>query len=357
MKSVPALSQAQPTQLFVRTKEWLRRVLPAGAWRALKFGRDLGRATYGWINGKVFEFALVRLETDRVVRILQTHDLNVSRVSDFYSPLPVASVLEKNLSRWFRPTELIGVQYDLEEMKTWLQQMVAAFGHEYRALPSYDLNDSTGYGPGFTKLDAMLLYFIIRSLKPKRYIEIGSGLSTYYTWLAATRNANEGAPLRITCVDPYPFERIHSLTGVEILKMEVQDAELSLFNELGTGDVLFIDSTHVVKIDGDIPFLYLEVIPRLQKGVLIQVHDVHFPYNVPYPPEYYLFGDSPLFRTEAMIVQAFLSYNDAFRIRMSLPMLRFFHGGSLQTTIPDYEPLRPEDSRTHFGSLWLERIK
>ncbi len=104
-----------------------------------------------------------------------------------------------------------------------------------------------GVGPGFTEMDAMLAYFMIRELKPKRIIEIGSGISTLYCWMALKENTHRTEPVEIACIDP-----------------------------------------HIVKIDGDVPYLYLEVIPKLKPGYFIHVHDVHFPYNVPFPSEPYV---------------------------------------------------------------------
>jgi hypothetical protein len=331
--------------------------LPQPLRAVLKPIRDAGRAALRRIYARVFAYTLPRLETATVVPMLEAHNLNVARVSDFYSPLPVARTVRRNLTRWFKPSGLVGVPYDLGEMKTTLRDLVGQFGPEYLGLPAYMLHDAQRFGRGYTQLDAMLLYMMIRALRPRRYIEVGSGLSTYYASLAAGKNAGEGHPLRMSCIDPYPYEKVDTIAGVDVLRMEVQDVDLAYFAELGAGDVLFIDSTHVLKLDGDVAFLFLEVLPRLQQGVHVHVHDVHFPYNVPYPPEYYLFRQWPLFRTEAMILQAFLAFNTAFRIRMSMPMLRFFDEEFLRAIVPAYEPTRVDEPTTHYGAAWLEKIQ
>ena len=137
----------------------------------------------------------------------------------------------------------------------------------------------------------------------------------------------------------------------------MQDVEPSFFGQLGQGDVLFIDSTHVVKIDGDVPHLYLEVVPALAPGVLVHAHDVHFPYNTPHPAERYVLGRTwPMLWTEAMLLQAFLSFNASFRVVLSLPLLRQLDEAFLRRAIPGYRSVEPEDHDTHFGSLWIERI-
>jgi len=202
------------------------------------------------------------------------------------------------------------------------------------------------------------LYFMIRDIKPRRYTEIGSGVSTYYCSLAAEENAKDGKNLEITCIDPYPHDMLYKISKVEILKKAVQDVDVSFFDQLGNGDILFIDSTHIVKIDGDVPYLYLEVIPRLTKGTVIHIHDIHFPYNIPYPPQYYIFGRKrPVYWNEAMLLQAFLSYNDSYEIIMSLPLLRYFDEDFLRAIIPGYQPLSQNDADTHSGSLWIKKVK
>ena len=110
-------------------------------------------------------------------------------------------------------------------------------------------------------MDAKLLYCMIRDIKPNHYIEVGSGLSTYYCSLATKQNEEDGKPGRITCVEPYPYEMLYTIPQINVVKKEVQDVALSTFEQLYAGDILFIDSTHIVKVDGDVPYLFLEVIP------------------------------------------------------------------------------------------------
>ena len=95
-----------------------------------------------------------------------------------------------------------------------------------------------------------------------------------------------------------------------------------------------------MKIDGDVPYLYLEVIPKLKPGCFVHVHDVHFPYNVPFPSELYVLSPKwPVFWNEAMLLQAFLSYNDSYEIVMSMPLLRFFCEDFLKAVVPGYRPV------------------
>jgi hypothetical protein len=212
-----------------------------------------------------------------------------------------------------------------------------------------------GFGPGYTAVDALTLYMMIRDLKPRHYIEVGSGVSTFYCSLAAQRNRNEGHPLQITCIEPYPFQRLSSIPGIRILSQEVQDIDVSVFQELRQNDVCFIDSSHILRIDGDVPFLYLEVLPSLNVGVVTHVHDIPYPYNTPFPPELWIFEQQwPLFWNEPMMLQAFLAFNKHFRITMSTPLLRHFDETFLKEHIPIYESI--EQNPNAFSSLWLTRV-
>lgn len=283
---------------------------------------------------------------------------NVARTADFYSPLPVLSEVAASRKSWDRPSELVGVDYDLEAMKSLLEALVETHGGEFGKLPPHGEIRALGYGPGFPVIDALTTYLMVRDLRPARYVEIGSGLSTYYAWLAAAANGRDGRGCEMTCVDPFPTGRLNELRepAVHAVVSKVEAADLGLFEALEAGDVLFIDSTHVLKLGGDVAFLFLEVLPRLRPGVVVHVHDIHFPYNTPYPAEQYIFRAKwPLYRTEAMVLQAFLSFNREFELLLSAPMIRHFDEPFLERTIPGYRPVEVEDYDTHFGSIWLRR--
>ncbi len=298
---------------------------------------------------------LYRALLNGAVRTSEMAGISVSRVKDYYSPLPIRSELLANRSRWDKPSELRGIEYDLEAMRATQGELMGYF-EEYQTLLPYPEAKALGYGPGFTTYDAMWLYLTMRRLKPSRYIEIGSGLSTWYALQAFERNAQDGVECRASAVDPYASDKTKTLQGLEVINEPVQSVDLSLFGELADGDVLFIDSTHVVKIDGDVPRLYLEIVPSLAPGVVVHAHDIHFPYNTPFPAEQYIANAKwPYFWTEAMLLQAFLSGNRDFEILFSGPLLRFHDEEFLKSSIPNYQPVEVEDHDTHFGSLWFRR--
>ncbi len=281
--------------------------------------------------------------------------LNIIRSNDYYSPLPNSLNLKKNQERWDRPSSLSGIQYDLNAFKTTFSHLLRQYLDEFNQYPSYESITQQRFGPGYSAIDALTLYMMVRSLKPKMYVEIGSGISTYYCSLAAHKNSLEGHSLQINCIEPFPYKELMKIKGIQIRPSEVQSIELSYFTQLQENDILFIDSSHALKIDSDVQYLYLEVLPILNPGVVIHIHDVPLPYNIPYPPEYWIFHKSwPKFWNEAMLVQAFLCFNPKFKILLSTPLLRFHDETYLQESIPFYQTVKQNPNT--FSSLWLQRV-
>jgi hypothetical protein len=228
---------------------------------------------------------MLKHKTLRLVRAcFEGCGLTISRRSDYYSPLPSEFELCKTRARWVKPSALKAVAFDLNDMKSRLHGLRDGYYDEFLTLPSYVSLCNAGYGPGFTHVDAFVLYALMRRLKPSRYIEVGSGLSTYYANLARGRNREEGRDTQILCIEPYPFPKLREIGQIDLIQSEVQDVQLGTFQSLREGDVLFIDSSHVILPDGDVPYLLLEVLPDLAKGVYIHIHDIPFPFNVPFPP-------------------------------------------------------------------------
>jgi hypothetical protein len=290
------------------------------------------------------------------VRTLNRLGWVVAPVGDYYHALRPTAELERHATRWHRPSGLRGIAFDLPAMATLLERLLATYGEEYARLPQYDAIKAERRGPGFTRVDALVLYLMLRDRKPTRYLEVGSGLSTWYASQAAARNAADGRPMAMTVVDPYLSAATRALPGVEAVAREAQDLPAEWYAErVRPGDVLFIDSTHIVRIDGEVPHLVLEVLPALAPDVLVQVHDVHLPYNVPVDSTAYVSDRQwPMLFTEAMLVQAYLCGNARTEIRLSTALLRHHDEATLRRLIPGYQSLDPQDFDTHHGSLWFE---
>jgi predicted O-methyltransferase YrrM len=270
----------------------------------------------------------------------------------YYSPLPDIRTLKQNLPRWYKEDTSPGVDWNLQEQLELIERL-APYSAELDSLPPFSEVTQDGYGPGYGEIEALLLYMILRHVKPSRVVEIGSGVSTFYTLkaLAANRERDNVAS-NLTCVEPYPNNKLRALASernVGLRECEVQNAGLEIFQELSANDVLFIDSSHVSKKDSDVDFLFLEVLPRLRKDVLIHIHDISLPMPA-LPRDHFLF-DTYLFWNENSLVRAFLTFNTTFRIVMCQSYLHYHKPEALQALVPAYNP------QVHFpSSLWLRRV-
>jgi hypothetical protein len=316
--------------------------------------RTLASIRQKWFAATCRRFA--RRNSVAFRQAIEAAGFQVARDEDYYSPLPSVSRLKSSAARWNRPSSLHGIDFDLPAMKSTLTELLARYLDEFLKYPPYAQVQKMGFGPGYTAVDALTLYMMIRHLKPQRYIEVGSGVSTYYCSLAAERNAGEGHPLEITCVEPFPYEKLSTIPEIKVLAKKVEDVDISLFQRLRENDVLFIDSSHILRIDGDVPFLYLEVLPALNVGVVTHIHDIPYPYNFPYPPELWIFDKEewPMFWNEPMVLQAFLAFNKSFQIFLSTPLIRYFDEEFLRKSIPIYQSVA-QNANT-FSSIWLRRI-
>lgn len=128
----------------------------------------------------------------------------------------------------------------------------------------------------FPSLDAAVAYALMRERKPQRLIEVGSGHSTRVLAKAL------GGMGEILAIDPAPRADIAGLPGVQIVPSTVQAAPPDLFNRLSRGDVLFIDSSHILMPGSDVDLLLNRVLPRLPAGVIVHIHDIFLPFD--YPP-------------------------------------------------------------------------
>ena len=308
-----------------------------------------------WLAIKSVKRAILRA----LRRTFELCGLNVARRADYYSPLPTESQLQRNVHRWNKPSSLAGISIDLQQLEHNFARLVQKWLPEFLTLPSYEQATQQGFGPGYPHFDAFTLYALLREYKPARYLEVGSGLSTYYCSLAAARNAREGRALQIECIEPFPFPSLSSIPLIKLIQDEVQNVPISTFQQLQAGDVLFIDSSHAVRIDSDVAYLLLEVLPALNSGVFVHIHDIPFPFNTPFPANQWVLGKEhyspywPIYWNEAMLVQSFLAFNSSFEIIQSAPYIRHFDESFLLKNIPFYKTIAQEPNT--FSSLWIRR--
>ena len=195
--------------------------------------------------------------------------------------------------------------------------------------------------------DAEYWYQIIRAVKPKRIIEIGSGNSTLMAISAIKRNKDDDTAYECehVCIEPYEMPWLEE-SGVTVVRKKVEAVALSYFSRLQENDILFIDSSHVIRPQGDVLFEYLELLPSLEKGVIVHIHDVFSPRN--YPEEW--LRDRVWFWNEQYLLEAFLSHNQSWRIIGALNYLHNNHYGELNSIAPHLTPERAP------GSFYIQKI-
>lgn len=173
-------------------------------------------------------------------------------------------------------------------VQTAMEKARPQFEAHLDALQSYDVA-LTGFSQAeppkprwqqdwFPRLDGAIAYSFIRRFQPKRIIEVGSGHSTRFMAQAV---ADEGLDTAITAIDPAPRADIRNLDAVTLVNKPVQQADLSLFNALEAGDVLFVDSSHILMPGSDVDLLFNHVMPALPAGVLVHIHDICLPLDYP----------------------------------------------------------------------------
>lgn len=272
----------------------------------------------------------------------------------FYSPIPDINDLRAR-KVWSRRSELSGLDFRPHEQVELLRRLGAEFGDEC----DWAARGNPGTGIFFTENNsfsfgcAASTHCMIRSLRPKRVIEVGSGNSSIIIRDALSRNAAEdGWRTEYTVIDPYPsVSTRNALAGnAEIKDSRVELVSSSFFDHLGEGDILFIDSGHTVRIGGDVNFLYLDVFPRLAPGVAVHIHDIPIPYE--YSEVY---ATNPKFRqfwTESYLLQAFLINNAAYEVLLGMYFLQRDFPLEFAKAFKHY---KPSEHKLQSASFWMRR--
>lgn len=291
--------------------------------------------------GAVMPLCLKRRQFREVFENWERQGFHVTPVH-FSQPLPDTRSLSETL--WSRPSELIGIDMN-EAAQLELLRSFLRFRDEYQHFPTSPSGEYAGFYIGnrlFDGVDALVAYCMVRHFQPRLIVEVGSGFSSLLLGQAAAKNGY--APL--ICIEPFPREFLRKgFSGLQTLvEKNVQQIDLEFFSQLNAGDILFIDSSHTVKIGGDVNYLFLEVLPRLKPGVIVQVHDIFLPFE--YRRDWVL--DEFRFWTEQYLLQAFLTFNSEFEVLLGNYYLSHYHQQDLKGVFPDLP-------RWIGGSFWMRR--
>jgi predicted O-methyltransferase YrrM len=256
------------------------------------------------------------------VKVLYNENMNLKRNScfppgHFYSTIiSVEDVKKRQNDVWSKENidGIKGVNLNVDEQI----ELVNQFEQYYSEIPfTENKNSNNRYyfeNEFYSYTDAIFLHSMIRHFKPKQIIEIGSGFSS-----AVMLDTNElffENSINLTFIEPYT-DRLKSLLKVNdyaattIIENDVQNVGIETFEKLKSGDILFIDSTHVVKTGSDVNYIFFEILPKLKSGVLIHFHDIFYPFE--YPRDWVFAGRN---WNEDYFLKAFLMYNSDFEIKL-----------------------------------------
>lgn len=245
---------------------------------------------------------------------------------------------------------LPGIDWNTEGQLDVLDKMT--FSEELADIPRtrpHPANDLQFYmeNDAFESGDAEYWYQFIRWSRPRRIFEIGSGNSTLMA-IQAIRRIREQQPeyrCQHVCIEPYEMPWLER-SGVEVIRKKVEDVELAFFSQLQANDILFIDSSHIIRPQGDVLFEFLEILPTLNRGVFVHVHDIFSPKN--YPKEW--LADGVKFWNEQYLLEAFLSQNPNWKIVGALNYLKHNYYERLKSVAPFLTPEREP------GSFYMQKI-
>ncbi|MBN1182799.1 MAG: class I SAM-dependent methyltransferase [Bacteroidales bacterium] len=242
---------------------------------------------------------------------------------------------------------LPGIDFNEVEQLSLLEKF--KYAKELEGIPSEKVNELEFYwnNTSFISGDAEYWYQLLRTVKPKKIIEIGSGFSTLMALKALEKNLDEdpGYVCDHICIEPYEMPWLEK-TKVKVFRKKVEDIEISYFSQLKENDILFIDSSHIIRPQGDVLYEYLQILPTLNKGVIVHIHDIFTPRE--YLKEW-LEGEVK-FWNEQYLLEAFLTNNNSWKIVGALNFLAHSHYERLRKIAPMITQEREP------GSFYIQKI-
>jgi hypothetical protein len=234
----------------------------------------------------------------------------------YYEPVFNFKKLKKKL---YKDRNLPGINFNLNQQLNNLSNLI--YANELIELnlkkksPNYNFNIKNQF---FEYGDAEIYYQLIRHIKPKNILEIGSGQSTLVALEAIKKNRIiNKVNTKITCVEPYENIWLNSL-DIKILRKKIEDVDKSYYLNLKKGDILFVDTSHIIRPQGDVLKIFFEIIPKLKKGVIIHIHDIFTPKDY---PEKWLIKENK-FWNEQYLVEALMMNKNKYEIYLMLNYLK-----------------------------------
>lgn len=288
-------------------------------------------------------------EIMELINFLPMKDICMQPIEHFYSLYPDFNVIRKNKERIFdREKTVLDIELNEEAQCGRLKKMSAFYPvlPKWKEMGEKDSEYRYRYGnPSLSPGDSIALFCMLQLIRPKRVIEVGSGFSS--SIMLDVNEYYRNGEMELRFIEPYPGllkSLCKSSDKILLRDSGLQEVEVEFFDSLESGDVLFIDSTHVSKVDSDVNYLLFEILPRLKKGVYIHFHDIFYPFE--YPENWIL--ESGHIWNECYLLRAFLQNNKEYSIE-------FFHNMMEQKHMEIFMENWPLEEKPHGGSLWLRK--
>ena len=248
--------------------------------------------------------------------------------SNYYEPSFDFDNLKKKLSE---KRSLPGINFNIENQIKNLKQF--NYKNELENLnldknsPNFNFNIFNNF---FEAGDAEIYYQMIRYYKPKKIIEIGSGQSSLLAKEAIENNKKiDNVLSELTCIEPFENKWLEE-NDIKVVRKKVEEIDIGIFTDLNKNDILFIDSSHVIKPQGDIVKIFLEILPKLKSGVIIHIHDIFSPRDY---LENWLKIENRFFN-EQYLLEGMLGNSSRYTILLSLNLLKYDFYKELKNVCP-----------------------
>ena len=235
----------------------------------------------------------------------------------YYTPIKNIKNIQKN--KLLKKIEFSKINFNKKKSISYLKSMekqILVFKH--RNIYEKLLNKKNTYGPGYGKIESIILQSVINKKKIKRVLEIGSGISTFC--IIDSLNISNNMNYKVMCIEPNPSDSLLNLAKekkITLIKKNIEEVPTKKILDF-RADFLFIDTTHTVKPLSDVEFIYTRILPNI-KNCIIHIHDIYFPYLY----QNNLHKKSYMQWSETMLLYCYLLNNKKTKIILSMPHI--FH--------------------------------
>lgn len=243
---------------------------------------------------------------------------------------------------------LVGINFNIENQLKYLKSLSYSEELSDISFEKIGKNEYHYQNKNFEFVDADALYNVIRHEKPQKIIEIGAGFSSLMIQKAVQANLNFNShKARHICIEPYENEWLEQL-DIELVRKPIEEMDMQEISTLGRNDILFVDSSHMIRPSGDVLYIMQNIIPNLAQGVLIHIHDIFTPRHY---PQHWV--ENHRFWNEQYLLESFLTFNKDFEIVLSINHLYHNYKNELTQAFPVTNKVQSINP----GSFWLRKIK